>query len=160
MGMRRPLRRLALTAALLLLPAGGAVVLATTAYAGSLTATFSKDSDWGTGYQGKYTIANGTANSTSSWTVDFDLASGSTVGTYWHALLTTSGSHYTFKNREYNGTIAVGASASFGFVVSGAGTPAGCKLNGGACGGGTNPGPSATGASPSPSPSRTSSPPP
>ena len=147
MGMRRPLRRLALTAALLLLPAGGAVVLATTAYAGSLTATFSKDSDWGTGYQGKYTIANGTANSTSSWTVEFDLASGSSVGTYWDALLTTSGSHYTFKNREYNGTVAPNASATFGFVASGSGIPLNCKLNGNPCAGG--------GPSGSPSASRT-----
>ena len=147
MGMRRPLRRLALTAALLLLPAGGAVVLATTAYAGSLTATFSKDSDWGTGYQGKYTIANGTASSTSSWTVEFDLASGSSVGTYWDALLTTSGSHYTFKNREYNGTVAPNASATFGFVASGSGIPLNCKLNGNPCAGG--------GPSGSPSASRT-----
>ncbi len=136
------------------------VVFAGIAQAAGPTAAFSKDSDWGSGYQGKYTITNGGTSTITGWTVEFDLPSGTTVGTYWDSLLTTSGSHYTFKNREYNGTIAVGASVSFGFVVSGAGTPAGCKLNGGACGGGTNPSPSATSASPSPTPSRSTSPPP
>ena len=59
--MGRPLRRLALAAALLLLPTAGVIALANTAFAGAVTATFGKVSDWTSGYQGKYTIANGTA---------------------------------------------------------------------------------------------------
>jgi chitinase len=35
----------------------------------------------------------------------------------------------------YNGSLAPGGSASFGFVASGAGTPTGCQANGAACGG-------------------------
>ncbi len=116
--------------------------------AATVTATFAKASDWGSGYEGKYTIKNDTGSAISSWKVEFDLPSGSSVGTYWDALLTKSGQHAAFTNREYNGAVAAGSSVSFGFIVSGTGTPQGCKLNGGSCDGGTTePGtPSAPGA--------------
>ncbi|MCO6006283.1 cellulose binding domain-containing protein [Actinoallomurus purpureus] len=104
--------------------------------AGSLTATFAKTSDWGSGYQGQFTIKNDGSSAVNGWTVAFDLPSGSSVGTYWDALETQSGSHYVFKNRDYNGSIAAGASVVFGFVASGSGTPTGCTLNGGSCDGG------------------------
>jgi hypothetical protein len=104
--------------------------------AGPLTAAFAKTSDWGSGYQAQYTITNNGSGTINGWTVDFELPPGTSAGTYWDATLTQSGAHYTFKNREYNGTIAAGASATFGFVVSGSGTPTGCTLNGGSCSGG------------------------
>jgi hypothetical protein len=102
-----------------------------------VTATFSKDSDWGSGYQAKYTITNGTSAAISSWTVAFDLPAGLTLGSFWDAVLTPSGQHVTAKNREYNGTVAAGASVSFGFLVNGgSGTPTNCTVNGGSCAGG------------------------
>jgi hypothetical protein len=104
--------------------------------AGSLTATFSKDSDWGTGYQAKYTIANGTTSTVSGWTVEFDLPAGTSLGTFWDALLTTAGNHVTAVNRDYNRTVAPGASVTFGFIVSGSGLPSGCRINGAPCAGG------------------------
>ena len=48
-------------ALLLVVGAVGAGVIAVgsgTAYAASVTATFSKDSDWGSGYQARYTMRN------------------------------------------------------------------------------------------------------
>src|SRR5256714_6585168 len=102
-----------------------------------VTATFTKDSDWGSGYQAKYAITNGSSAAISSWTVAFDLPAGLTAGSYWDATLTTSGQHVTAKNREYNGSVAPGASASFGFLVNGgSGAPTNCTVNGGSCGGG------------------------
>ncbi|MFF7154357.1 cellulose binding domain-containing protein [Streptomyces sp. NPDC008139] len=105
--------------------------------AGGVGAAFAKTSDWGSGYQAQYTITNGSGSAISSWKVEFDLASGSSVGSYWDALLTQSatsgGTHYTFTNRDYNGTLAPGASAVFGWVGSGTATPANCKLNGASC---------------------------
>ncbi|GIG70173.1 cellulose binding domain-containing protein [Phytomonospora endophytica] len=99
-------------------------------------AVFSKDDSWSSGYTGRYTITNtGTAN-ISGWTVAFTLPSGTTVGSYWDALITGNGSgKYTAVNREYNGTIAPGATASFGWVAAGTGAPTACTLNGAACGG-------------------------
>jgi hypothetical protein len=103
--------------------------------AGTVTASFAKASDWGSGYQGKYTIKNETGSALSSWKVEFDLPSGSSVGSYWDALLTKDGQHATFSNRNYNAGIAPGASVTFGFLVNGSGAPDGCKLNGGSCSG-------------------------
>jgi Cellulose binding domain/Glycosyl hydrolases family 18 len=101
--------------------------------AGGVGAAFAKTSDWGSGYQGQYTITNTGGSSVSSWKVAFDLPSGTSVGSYWDGLLTQSGSHYTFTNRDFNGTLAPGASATFGWVSNGSGTPTNCTLNGGSC---------------------------
>ncbi|WP_067902616.1 cellulose binding domain-containing protein [Actinomadura chibensis] len=115
--------------------------------AATVTASFAKASDWGSGYEGKYTIKNETGSALSSWKVEFDLPSGSSIGSYWDALLTKNGQHATFANREYNAGIAPGATVTFGFLVSGSGAPDNCKLNGGSCtGDDTTPGaPSAPG---------------
>src|SRR5262245_32776970 len=112
-------RALLALAAVAVLGAGIALTATAAGAAGSVTASFSKDSDWGTGYQGKYTITNGTGSSISAWTVAFDLPAGLSPGTYWDALLSTSGQHVTAKNRDYNGTVAAGASVTFGFIVNG-----------------------------------------
>ncbi|WNI19331.1 cellulose binding domain-containing protein [Actinacidiphila sp. ITFR-21] len=120
----------------LLLALFGTLVLFSTppaSAAGGISATFAKTSDWGTGYQAQYTVHNGSSATTSTWKVEFDLPSGTTVGSYWDALLTQSGTHFTFTNRDYNGTLAPGASAVFGWVSSGAGVPANCELNGASC---------------------------
>ncbi|MCO5966941.1 cellulose binding domain-containing protein [Actinoallomurus soli] len=124
-----------LVVGVLLLPLA-VVLTAVSAYAAANTATFAKTSDWGSGYQAQFTVTNNGSSAINGWTVAFDLPSGSSVGTYWDALLTQSGSHYTFENRDYNASVPAGGSVSFGFVVSGSGTPSGCMLNGAACDGG------------------------
>ncbi len=138
MGRRRLIAPLAALAGAALV--AGVLTFATPAQgAAGVTASFSKDSDWGTGYQARYTIANGTTASISSWTVTFDLPAGLTLGSFWDATLTTSGQHVTARNREYNGTVAPGGSASFGFLVNGgSGAPANCTINGGSCSGSTD----------------------
>jgi chitinase len=135
--------------------AGTAAGVTSASAAGQLTAAFSKDSDWGTGYQGRYTITNGTAAAITSWRVELDLPSGSTLASYWDVLVSPSGSHYVATNRSYNGTVAAGASTVFGFIVTGSGTPANCTINGASCAGGGTPSASP---SPSPSPSASASP--
>jgi chitinase len=129
-------RRLRLGALALLLAATGLVGLPAAAQAATPTATFVKVSDWGSGWEGKYTITNGGTTTLTSWRVEFDLPAG-TVGTYWDALYTGSGDHHTFTNRSWNGTVAPGASVTFGFLGTGSGSPANCRLNGVDCGGGT-----------------------
>ncbi|HEY3002388.1 MAG TPA: glycosyl hydrolase family 18 protein [Kribbellaceae bacterium] len=142
----------ALVVGVLALPANGA---------GSVTATFSKGSDWGTGYEGKYTIANGTSSAITSWTVEFDLAAGSTITSLWDATYSTSGQHVTVRNASWNGTVAAGATVSFGFNVGYSGTytaPANCTINGSPCSGGGTPTPTPTTTSPTTSPSPTPTP--
>ncbi|GAB3456425.1 chitinase [Actinophytocola sediminis] len=104
-------------------------------------ATFVKVADWGSGWEGRVTVTNGGTSTITNWRVEFDLPAGTGLGTFWDALLTSSGSHHTFVNREYNGTLAPGASTSFGFVGTGPGSPVNCRVNGLDCGGGTDPEP-------------------
>ncbi|SDG37386.1 Cellulose binding domain-containing protein [Lentzea fradiae] len=115
----------------------GLVAIAPAASAAGESASFSQDSSWGSGYQGKFTIAAGTT-ALSGWKLEFDL-DGATVGSYWDASMTRSGNHHTFTHREYNGNVGAGASTSFGFLVNGSALPANCKLNGVPCSGGGTP---------------------
>ncbi|MEU8407480.1 cellulose binding domain-containing protein [Micromonospora sp. NPDC048842] len=117
----------------------GAAWVALPAYAAGATASFVKTADWGSGWEGKYTITNGGSSTVNGWSLAFDLPSGTTLGSYWDALLSSSGQRHTFTNRSWNGAIAPGASVSFGFLASGSGSPSGCQLNGASCGGGTPP---------------------
>ena len=136
---------IALALAVALATGGTALALATPAYAAGVTATFTKDSDWGSGYQGKFTITNGSTATVSTWNVQWDLAAGHTMGTYWDALVSTSGQHVTALNRNYNAPLAPGQTATFGFIVNGGSTgPLNCTINGASCGGGTPPSPSPT----------------
>jgi chitinase len=153
-------RRILALGAALVAVVGMALVVAEGANAAGVTAAFAKTSDWGSGYQASITITNGGSSTISGWQVAFDLPSGTTVGTYWDALENTaSGGHYVFANRDYNGSVAPGASVSFGFVASGDAAPTGCQVNGAACtGGGGSPSPTPTTASPSPTTSPTTPP--
>ena len=119
----------------------GAFAAVGTAAAAGPTATFTKTQDWGSGWEGKYTILNGGTTTMSSWTVVFDLPAGANITTFWDADLTRAGQRFTFRNKSWNGTLAPGASASFGFNGTGAATPTNCTLNGASCGGGTTPPP-------------------
>jgi chitinase len=123
--------------ATLLLPLSGLVALASPAQAAtSATATYAKTQDWGSGFEGKWTVKNTGTTTLNSWTVEWDFPSGTKVTSAWDATVTNSGDHWTAKNLGWNGTLAPGASVSFGFNGSGSGSPTGCKLNGGSCDGG------------------------
>ncbi|MEU3722315.1 glycoside hydrolase family 18 chitinase [Streptomyces sp. NPDC031705] len=133
-------RRLAATVAALALPVAGLVGLAGPAQAAaSATATFTKVSDWGSGFEGKWTVKNTGTTTLSSWTVEWDYPAGTRVTSAWDATVTSSGNHWTAKNVGWNGTLSPGATVSFGFNGTGSGAPAGCKVNGGSCEGGTTP---------------------
>ncbi|WP_330770314.1 chitinase [Lentzea aerocolonigenes] len=127
--------RISAVAALVL---GTVIVSLAPASAAGVTATFSKQS-WDTGYTATVTIKNETSAAISSWKVEFDYPASTSAGAYWDSLLTKSGNHYAFVNREYNGSVAPGASVSFGFNATGTADPANCKINGAACTGGTPP---------------------
>ncbi|GGP94003.1 chitinase [Actinomadura coerulea] len=127
--------------------AGAATLAAATALltappassAEAVTAACKKTSDWGTGFDGNCTITNGTGSAISSWKLEADLPSGTSVGNVWNATKTVSGNHYTFANTGWNGTIAAGATTSFGFGGTGSGWFTGCKINGATCDGSTPP---------------------
>ncbi|MFF5936707.1 glycosyl hydrolase family 18 protein [Streptomyces sp. NPDC012508] len=125
----------------LILPLAAMVGLAAPAEAATAaTATYNKVSDWGTGFEGKWTVKNTGTTTLSSWTVEWDYPAGTAVTSAWDATVTSAGTHWTAKNVGWNGTLAPGASVSFGFNGSGSGAPSGCKINGASCDGSTQPG--------------------
>ena len=138
----------ALTA--LALPLAAMVGLASPAEAAtSATATYTKTQDWGTGFGANWTVKNTGTTTITSWTLEWDYPTGTRVTSAWDATVTSSGNHWTAKNVGWNGTLAPGASVSFGYNGSGSGAPTGCKINGASCDGSTQPGdnpPSAPGA--------------
>ncbi|MET0423881.1 MAG: beta-1,3-glucanase family protein, partial [Actinoplanes sp.] len=106
--------------------------IALPASAAAPTATLSTVSDWGSGWQSEVTINNTGTNALSSWKVEFDLPAGGTIGSFWDADMAAAGTHRTFTNRSWNGSVPVGGKATFGFVGAG-GKPVNCKLNGAPC---------------------------
>ncbi|MFI9118107.1 glycosyl hydrolase family 18 protein [Streptomyces bikiniensis] len=134
----------------LVVPLAAMVGLATPAEAAtSATATYTKTQDWGSGFGGSWTVKNTGTTTLTSWTVEWDYPTGTAVTSAWDATVTNSGTHWTAKNVGWNGTLAPGASVSFGYNGTGSGAPTGCKINGAPCDGSTQPGdnpPSAPGA--------------
>ena len=76
--------------------------------------TYVEDSRWNTGFNGTVRITNRGSTTIQGWTVGFNLSG--TVTNQWNAVRRTSnGSSYTFGNATWNGSIAPGATVSFGF---------------------------------------------
>jgi hypothetical protein len=122
------------------------VLVVPTAQAATVTAAFTKVSDWGTGFEGKVTVTNGTTSSLSTWTIALDFPAGYNTTSVWDAQHTASGQTHTFTPPTWAGPLAPGASVTFGFNGSPGNFPGitACRLNGGSCsgggGGGTVPG--------------------
>src|SRR5689334_14535063 len=134
--------RLPLLVSTLALVAGGtAVALAPDAHAAgaALSATFVRTSSWNSGYGADYVITNTGDATATGWTVEFDLPAGTTVTSSWSSVRASAGNHHRFSNVSWNGTVAPGATVSFGFNVAALGVPLGCTINGAPCAGGTAP---------------------
>lgn len=129
-------RRTAAGLTALILPLAAMVGLATPAEAAaSATATFTKTQDWGSGFTGSWTVKNTGTTSLSSWNVEWDYPAGTAVTSAWDATVTGAANHWTAKNLAWNGSLAPGASVTFGYNGTGSGAPTGCKINGASCDG-------------------------
>jgi hypothetical protein len=116
-------------AALMLTPGVAAVASAAGTPVGGCSATVHIDSQWGSGPNGgeviTVTVVNAAPRSGTTWTVTGSLAGGQQIGSAWNARITrtdgTSGAGFTAVNQPYNGTLAPGASTTFGMLLSGTG---------------------------------------
>ncbi|MFF0448561.1 glycosyl hydrolase family 18 protein [Streptomyces sp. NPDC004609] len=113
------------------------VGLATPAQAAtSATATYTKGSDWGSGFEGKWTIKNTGTTTINGWTLQWDFPADTKVTSAWDADVTNVGTRWTAKNKPWAGSLAPGASVTFGFNGIGPGAPSNCSLNNASCDGG------------------------
>ncbi|GAA2644941.1 DUF6055 domain-containing protein [Paractinoplanes durhamensis] len=91
---------------------------------GACSARLAIVGSWSGGFQGEVTVTAGTAG-TKAWNVGWTLGSGQAISQSWGATVTASGSTVTATNAAWNGTLAAGASTTFGFIATGAAsTPA------------------------------------
>jgi endo-1,4-beta-xylanase len=81
---------------------------------GSCTATMKIVNSWQGGFQAEVTVKAGAA--TSGWTTSF---STSAVVQGWNGVFSVSGTTVTVKNQPYNGSLAAGASTTYGFTATG-----------------------------------------
>ncbi|WOT38726.1 GDSL-type esterase/lipase family protein [Streptomyces coeruleorubidus] len=92
------------------------------------TARFRAVSTWQGGYQGEVTVTNTSASAASAWTATVVPAGGARIGQVWNGTHSTAADGTaTVTNAAWNGALAPGASATFGFVATApatAGAPA------------------------------------
>ncbi|MDX3582378.1 GDSL-type esterase/lipase family protein [Streptomyces europaeiscabiei] len=100
-------------------------------------AAFRAGNVWQGGYQGEVTVTNTSTSTVSGWTVTVLPADGARLTQVWNGTSTTAADGtVTVTNASWNGTLAPGASATFGFVATTsttAGTPSatvGCTARG------------------------------
>ncbi|MFF8971469.1 cellulose binding domain-containing protein [Streptomyces sp. NPDC014995] len=113
---------------------GGAVLLTGTAQAAGVGAAYTRTSDWSTGYTAQYVVTNTSGRAKGDWTLEFDLPAGAGLGSLWNAESRVSGQHITVTPPKWDTDgLAPGESVTVGFVVNGAGDPAGCRVDGVKC---------------------------
>jgi len=102
---------------------------------GSASVDYVVVNDWGSGFIGGMTVKPGDA-ALDGWTVEFDTPAQ--ISSVWNADIASHvGTHYVIRNASWNGQVAVGKTASFGFQATpgSAGSPvSGLKVNGVAVG--------------------------
>ncbi|GIE95275.1 CotH kinase family protein [Paractinoplanes rishiriensis] len=87
------------------------------------TAAYSQTGQWAGGFQAEVRVTAG-ASRINGWAVSLTFANGQQVTQSWNAAVSTSGPTVTARSESYNGSLAPGASATFGFVGTQTGTNA------------------------------------
>ncbi|WP_328782508.1 cellulose binding domain-containing protein [Streptomyces canus] len=113
---------------------GGAVLVTGTAQAAGVGVAYTRTSDWSTGYTAQYVVTNNSGAADEGWKLEFDLPSGSTLGSLWNGESGVSGRHVTVKPPRWDTDgLAAGESVTVGFVVNGTGDPTGCRMDDADC---------------------------
>ncbi|GAA4080423.1 cellulose binding domain-containing protein [Streptomyces shaanxiensis] len=82
------------------------------------TASVRTVNSWQGGFQGEVTVTNAPASSASGWTATVVPPDGARLTQVWDgALSTTADGRATVSNASWNGTLAPGASVTFGFLA-------------------------------------------
>jgi cellulose 1,4-beta-cellobiosidase len=108
----------------------------------SCSATYSVQTDWGSGFTAGLTVTNNGTTAITGWTVTYSYTGNQTLQSGWSGNWTQSGKTVTVTNASWNGSLAAGASATgvgANFGYSGTNTAPSsvtCTPSGGGGGGG------------------------
>ncbi|MEY9484439.1 hypothetical protein RKD26_000233 [Streptomyces calvus] len=83
------------------------------------TASYRTVDSWSGGFQGEVTVRNDGTGALDGWSAGMTLAAGQSLGSVWNGVATGTGQTVTVRNASWNGAVPPGASASFGFTVTG-----------------------------------------
>ncbi|MGW3965091.1 cellulose binding domain-containing protein [Amycolatopsis sp. NPDC005003] len=97
----------------------------TTPAGASCAVTSAVTSSWNGGYQLEFTVKNTGTAALTGWTTAFSFSGGQQLTNSWNAAATQSGQQVRAANQNYNGTLAAGASTTWGAVVTGTSQPLG-----------------------------------
>jgi lysophospholipase L1-like esterase len=90
---------------------------------GLCSARYTIVNQWQGGFQADVTVTAG-SKAISAWTVSWQFGNGQAITQNWSSTMTASGAQVTARNASYNGALAAGASADFGFLATWNGTNA------------------------------------
>jgi mannan endo-1,4-beta-mannosidase len=90
--------------------------------AGGCTATYVKRGEWQDGFHGEVNVTNTGSGASTAWTVGLTFPNGQRLTQLWGGLTGQTASPYTIRNESWNGAVAPGQSAMFGFLASWSGT--------------------------------------
>ncbi|MEV4315057.1 cellulose binding domain-containing protein [Actinocrispum sp. NPDC049592] len=90
---------------------------------GGCSATAAVTGSWPGGFQLAFTVKNTGASAIAGWNTSFSFPAGQQLASSWNATATQSGQQVTAANQAYNGTLAAGASTTWGATVNGANQP-------------------------------------
>ncbi|NUR30118.1 MAG: cellulose-binding protein, partial [Catenulispora sp.] len=77
--------------------------------------TYTRTNEWPGGVTADVAVTNTGTTAVNGWTTAWTFPGDQKITNAWSATTTQSGANATAKNVDYNGTIAPGASISFGF---------------------------------------------
>ncbi|SDR21859.1 cellulose binding domain-containing protein [Thermostaphylospora chromogena] len=89
---------------------------------GGCTVTYQAVNIWSGGFQAEVTVYNNGSTALNGWTVHMTLAAGQSITNLWGGVNTGTSGAITVRNAPYNGTVAAGGTATFGFVANGDGS--------------------------------------
>ncbi|MEU2239099.1 cellulose binding domain-containing protein [Streptomyces sp. NPDC018338] len=103
---------------------------------GTCKVAYKVTNQWQGGFQADVTLTNTSTTAWTGWALGWQYPAGQRVGQMWNATPTQTGTSVTAGNAGWNGPVAAGASASFGFTGTWTGTnpvPAAFTLGGATC---------------------------
>ncbi|AWS45155.1 glycoside hydrolase family 6 protein [Streptosporangium sp. 'caverna'] len=86
------------------------------------TATYKLAGSWQGGFQAEVTVKSTGGAAVAGWTASWSFPNGQTITQLWNGTHTQSGAGVSVRNAAHNGSLASGASTSFGFTGNWSGT--------------------------------------